>query len=142
MNHQQFKDKRLGKWVDFDGAYGNQCVDLAKQYVKEVYGFVMWPVGSAKDCSLVKSFHNDKRWSVYLPDTGVSMKQGDVLISAPTKTNEHGHIGIVDSIDGKWYWLLEQNTAWGGTKTTANAIKVRKVLRGKPPILKFFRFTA
>jgi hypothetical protein len=31
-----FKNKWLGKRIDYDKAYGYQCVDLIKQYLDEV----------------------------------------------------------------------------------------------------------
>ncbi len=139
ITHAQFLTKWKGKFVDADGSFGNQCVDLPIQYCKEVYGFAMWPVGwSAKNASLIHTFRNDPRWKVYLP--GQAAKQWDILVSAPTETNPHGHIGIYDSEDKKGYNLLEQNTKWWGTKVPWNEIKVRHVSRGKPPILRFFRF--
>jgi len=142
MTHNEFKAKYLWKWIDFDGAYWSQCVDLPDAYCKFVYGFDMWPVGgSAKNTSLAQTFHNDKRRKMYLPDKWVPLKMWDVLVSAPTATNPHWHIWIFDSQDTLGYNLLEQNTAGGGTRIKANAIKVRHVKWGKPPILKFFRFT-
>lgn len=136
--HDAYKKERLWKFVDVDLAYWAQCVDLAKHYVYQVYGTKMWYVGSAKDCSLA-SFGWSKHWQEFEPWI-VDMKQGDVVVSWPTKTNKHWHIGIVDYTDKEGYWLLEQNTKWGGTKTPWNEIKVRKVKWGN--VLKFFRYTA
>ena len=34
-----FKNKWLGKRIDYDKAYGYQCVDLIKQYLDEVLWF-------------------------------------------------------------------------------------------------------
>ena len=139
LTHQQFKDKRIGKFIDNDGAYGYQCVDVPRQYCKEVYWFGMWPVGgSAKNASLWQTFKNDKRWTEYKPWQPI--EQGDILISAPTATNEHWHIWVIDYSDAIGYWLLEQNTKGGGTKIKGNEVKVRYVKRWKPPILRFFRF--
>lgn len=139
LTHQQFKDKRLWKFIDNDGAYGYQCVDVPRQYCKEVYGFDMWPVGgSAKNASLWQTFKNDPRWKEYKPWQPI--EQGDILISAPTATNDHWHIWVIDYSDAIGYWLLEQNTKGGGTKTKWNEVKVRFVKRGNPLVLRFFRF--
>lgn len=47
--HKNFVKKRLGKRVDYDGAYGFQCVDLAKQYISECLGFgKIGALGNAK----------------------------------------------------------------------------------------------
>ena len=32
--YRQFKENRLGKRIDYDKAYGYQCIDLIKQYGK------------------------------------------------------------------------------------------------------------
>ena len=33
--YNDFKQKRLGKRIDYDKSYGYQCVDLIKQYLDE-----------------------------------------------------------------------------------------------------------
>jgi hypothetical protein len=38
MNVKQFVETHLGKKVDFDKAYGAQCVDLYRQYCQDVLG--------------------------------------------------------------------------------------------------------
>lgn len=37
MNLEEFKNKYLGKSIDYDGVSGVQCVDLIKQYMKDVF---------------------------------------------------------------------------------------------------------
>lgn len=142
LTHQQFKDKWIGKFIDTDSFpkwWEYQCVDLPRQYCKEVYGFAMWLVWwSAKNASLWQTFKSDKRWKEYKP--WQVMEQGDILISAPTPTNEHWHIGVIDYFDEWGYWLLEQNTKGWGTATKWNEVKVRFVKRWHPPILRLFRF--
>ena len=39
MTIDQFITKYLGKKVDWDGAYGGQCVDLFRQYLNDVLNF-------------------------------------------------------------------------------------------------------
>lgn len=41
MLYNDYKAKWLGKKVDFDNAYGFQCVDLARHYHKDMFGFDM-----------------------------------------------------------------------------------------------------
>ncbi len=38
MTLDEFVKKYLGKKVDYDGQYGAQCVDLFRQYCKDVLG--------------------------------------------------------------------------------------------------------
>ena len=37
--YKNFVQKRRGKRVDYDGSYGFQCADLAKQYISEALEF-------------------------------------------------------------------------------------------------------
>lgn len=104
ITYQEFKTKWLGKGIDFDGSYGNQCMDVYRQYVKEVLGYPQSPgVTGAKDV-----------WNTYLPTyfdrianspTGVP-KQGDIVIwgMAP-----YGHIAICDSATTTTVTCFEQN---------------------------------
>lgn len=142
--HDAYKKEWLGKFVDVDcypKSWVFQCVDLVKHYVNQVYWFRMWYVGSAKDCSM-SSFNWDKRRKEYKP-WKEDMKQWDVLISAPTKTNKHWHIWIFESSDSEWYVIIEQN--WWGKQSWAkikwNEIRIRHIKRWNPSILKFFRYT-
>lgn len=38
MNLNEFKNKYMGKSIDYDRVSGVQCVDLIKQYLKDVFG--------------------------------------------------------------------------------------------------------
>lgn len=38
MKFQEFVDKNNGKYIDYDGNYGCQCVDLMRQYLVDVVG--------------------------------------------------------------------------------------------------------
>ena len=57
MNLREFIIKYNGKKVDFDGAFGAQCVDLFRQYNKDVWGNPhTGAVEGAKD--LIKKYSN------------------------------------------------------------------------------------
>ena len=47
MDYNGFRDKYLGKRIDFDKVYGYQCVDLIIQYCSEVFGIKSPWVGNA-----------------------------------------------------------------------------------------------
>ena len=53
MTHTEFINKYNGKYLDYDGWYGFQCVDLMRAYTKEVHEFspyIAIPTrGNAKD---------------------------------------------------------------------------------------------
>lgn len=103
---QEFIQKYDGKGIDFDGSFGNQCMDLYRQYVKEVLSFPQSPpVPSAKNV-----------WTTYLQDyfekventpSGVP-RSGDVVIWGDG-IGEHGHIAIYVEGNAKKFKSFDQN---------------------------------
>lgn len=125
MSYQSFKTRWLGKRTNIDGAYGYQCVDLVKQYVKEEYAINQGPWGNAKDywlktpAALLAKFNKTS-----------TPKVGDIVIYKPLSGNPYGHIGIVDSISASTIGTLEQNGSTGsGNGLGGNAIRVRQITR-------------
>ena len=118
--YKNFAQKRLGKRVDYDGSYGFQCADLAKQYISEALEFgkigALW---NAKDMPKSPFFTNREK----IKGTK-NLMQGDIIISSH---GQYGHVAIVDHIlNGKVY-VLEQN--WSGKDSGsglgANAIRIQ-----------------
>lgn len=107
-----FKTKYLWKSVDFDKAYGPQCVDLAKQYAKEVYWVILGSFGwSAYKWFLngSKTFDTTK-WKKVEYGPGIIPIAGDIIFWKPTSSNSYWHVAIA----GVWSTvdklvLLEQN---------------------------------
>lgn len=88
MNLDQFVNKYDGKGIDWDKSYGNQCVDLYRQYCHEVLQLKQSPgVYGAADI-----------WNTYLKDkfdripytTGFIPNKGDVVIWR----GEFGHVAV------------------------------------------------
>ena len=102
----------VGKGIDFDGNYGNQCFDVYRQYCKEL-GFKQSPPSEgAKDI-----------WDNYLPEhfdkiintTSGVPQQGDVVIWG-TKIGKYGHVAIFDRGDDKAFVSIDQNWPTDGGK--------------------------
>jgi len=110
MTLDDFIKKYDGKGIDFDGKFSTQCVDLYRQYVKEVLGFPQSPpVEGAKDI-----------WDTYLPEYykrientpyGVPEK-GDIVIWG-TKIGKYGHVAIFLEGDAKKFKSFDQNYPTG-----------------------------
>ncbi|MBP3366187.1 MAG: CHAP domain-containing protein [Treponema sp.] len=102
----QFIKKYLGTKVDFDGKFGPQCVDLARQYYSEVLDIPQFPpVEGAKD--IIKNPGNLK---VIKEDALADYSSGDVLIWGASRTNQYGHVAILVSIyNTKYFIVLEQD---------------------------------
>ena len=98
MTLKEFFDNTYGRKIDFDGAYGAQCVDLFRQYNKDVYG---WPhtggVEGAKDLYLkYESLPEEKRRYERIPySAGKQPVEGDVIIYDASPSNQYGHVAIV-----------------------------------------------
>lgn len=118
--HKNFVQKRLGKRVDYDGAYGFQCADLAKQYIDEGLEFgKIGALGNAKDMpkspffaqwEKIKGMNNLMQWDIIIRSQG-----------------QYGHVAIVDHVlNGKVY-VLEQNGSGkdSGSGLGANAIRIQ-----------------
>ena len=106
MTLTQFIKKYQGTKVDFDGKFGPQCVDLARQYCSEVLEVPQFPpVEGAKD--IIK---NPGKLKVIKEDVLADYSSGDVLIWGASKTNKYGHVAILVAIyNTKYFIFLEQD---------------------------------
>lgn len=118
--YKNFAQKRLGKRVDYDGAYWFQCADLAKQYISEALEFgKIGALGNAKDMPKSPFFANWEKIK------GMNnLMQGDIIIRSK---GEYWHVAVVDHVlNGKVY-VLEQNGSGkdSGSGLGANAIRIQ-----------------
>ena len=114
MNYAQFVSKYNGKGIDWDGQFGNQCVDLVAQYVKEVYGIEPIYANAADWWTGFSGQVAQKFTKVANGATNVP-KQGDILIYSKSTPGSggYGHIEIFDKKTGAGrYQSFSQN--WGG----------------------------
>ena len=99
-----------GQKVDFDGVCGAQCVDLFRQYNKDVWGNPrlegLGENGGAKDL-----------WLKYdkMPLTKKYLRKvtkpvcGDVVVFGATPANKFGHVAIFLAQKGDNILVFEQN---------------------------------
>jgi len=109
MTLQQFIEKWTGKIADFDNAYGGQCVDLFRFYVKEVLGLPQTPpVVGAKDIwtSNTPDFTKVKNIQEGIPN------KGDIIIWGSTY-GQYGHVAIFISGDINSFTCFSQNDPIG-----------------------------
>lgn len=93
MTLEDFIKKYNGKKVDFDGAFGAQCVDLFRQYNKDVWGNPRTEaVDGAKDIFL--NYEKMPLEKNYLAKKKVPII-GDVVVFDKTEKNQFGHVAIV-----------------------------------------------
>jgi hypothetical protein len=110
MTLEEFIKKYDGKGIDYDGAYGFQCMDLYRQYVKDVIGGKQSPaVPGAKDV-----------WNTYLSDVFTrttnkpdnAPKPGDVVIWGEG-IGPYGHIAVCSQADSNNFTSFDQNYPLG-----------------------------
>lgn len=95
-----YVNKYNGQKIDFDGAYGAQCVDLFRHYSKE-YLAIPEHTGSCATTGGAKDLYIDypkmplekKYFERIGPKKGIFA--GDVAIWDSTETNKYGHVAIV-----------------------------------------------
>lgn len=110
MTLTHFIKKYNGKKVDFDGAFGAQCVDLFRQYNKEVWGNPhTGAVEGAKDLILnydnlpLEQKHLEKIPRYFFP------KAGDVAVWGASSNNKYGHVAIVVYTEDNNLIVFEQD---------------------------------
>lgn len=122
---EDFVKKYTGKKVDFDGAFGAQCVDLARQYWKEGLGIPEHTgpcstTGGAKDLFLdYEKMPLEKKYFIRLPKKNPIA--GDVLIWDSSISNPYGHVAICLGTLGSSFIVFEQD----GFKQDGAKINIR-----------------
>jgi hypothetical protein len=99
MTLERFLTLYCGKHVDYDGVYGAQCVDLFRQYCKDVLGIPH--TGACSSSGGAKDLYNDyakmpleKKYFVKLAKSATP-SYGYVAVWNSTPTNSFGHVAIV-----------------------------------------------
>ena len=113
MTLEEFVKKYNGKCIDYDGVYGAQCVDLFRQYCKEVLNISEHTgacsiSGGAKDLFIGYSDMPIEQ-KYFKKSTAKNYTSGDVLVWNETKTNKNGHVAILLSKIGNSVIVFEQN---------------------------------
>lgn len=121
---------QIGKGLDYDGVYGNQCVDLIKYYYAH-YGVAGYARGNAiqyTSNSLPPGW--TRVYSNYQPgDVAVFRANNGCSVCT---TGENGHVGIITSIDSVGFNAVNQNYA-GRSYCTQNWFHVRCLACAIPP---------
>lgn len=104
MTLQKFIEKYQDTKVDFDNAFGYQCVDLYRQYIKDVWGIDKTePVVGAKHLWLNYEVNPlQKQCLLKVPRPEI----GDIVIF---DGKEFGHVAIVVGIFDKAILCFEQD---------------------------------
>lgn len=127
MNLEEFVNKYNGKKVDFDGAFGAQCVDLFRQYNKDVWGNPhTGAVDGAKDLFLnYDKLPVEKKLLDIVPANTNRIIYGDVAVWNATEVNKYGHVAIVVGLLGDESLIVFEQDGFkqDGAKLNVRSIK-------------------
>lgn len=84
-----------GQPLDYDGAYGAQCVDLICFYYKYL--------GQTSPGGYAKEYRTNALPSGWQRLQGVQPQRGDILVYNPSAKNEAGHVAIYESDYSTWH---------------------------------------
>lgn len=99
---------QVGRWIDTDGAYGAQCVDLIVEYCKANFGWNPQGSGNAEAYRRVNlpnsSWQRIQNTPEFIP------QPGDIAIWNPAESNGYcGHVAIIISADINSFVSVDQN---------------------------------
>jgi hypothetical protein len=122
MNLDQFIEKYKGKGVDYDHFYFTQCVDLVRQYIKEVLNQPQ-PRGVVGAKDFWTNYESDPNLNQYfnkIPNTpeGIPSK-GDIIVWGSTY-GKFGHIAIINWANVNQFQALSQNDPSGSLTVLKN----------------------
>lgn len=115
MNLQEFIKKYTNKTVDFDGAYGGQCVDLFNRYLVDCLSISnpiqQFPVASAYQ---IYGYAKNNSNFICIPNDPTAVPQAGDIIIWNQGVGIHGHVGIFVEGDVMSFRSFEQN--WNGVQ--------------------------
>lgn len=102
-----------GWYIDFDNAYGGQCVDVPMRYCNDLFGWN--PGGNACD---YRSNYLPEGWQRIPYSAGMVPQPGDIVVFQPNWgdpiwTGDFGHVGLVYSANASGMVTMEQNAGEG-----------------------------
>jgi len=121
MTHKQFIDKYNGKYLEFPGTGSAlyQCMDLMRQYIKEVWELDAYVIPRSPDARSAWYASTTNSKIVKIPNTpnGVPQK-GDLVFFKtsflpPWLYGIAGHVAVVDGADLYNLFVFQQNYPTG-----------------------------
>lgn len=108
MTVQEFFDKYNLRGINFDGYYGNQCMDAYQQYNKEVIGAPSVPANPAYKVWYYNLYPLAFYTKILNTPDAIPQK-GDIIIWNPNLNGGSGHIAICYSADLYKFISFDQN---------------------------------
>lgn len=125
---------QVGKALDFDGAYGAQCVDLFNFYLRDVWGIAS-PIGAypVATASQIFNYNAPAGWTKIAGAN--DFRVGDIVIWDKGNGSTTGHVALVYAVNGGTVQILQQNFN-KQHYCTVNNIHWTNLIRGvfRPPL--------
>lgn len=100
----------LGKPINTDGAYGNQCVDVVTAWSEYLWPDLRyWQTIGFGDARMLYAGASSAYFEKIPYSPGVVPKMGDIFVKKGTIGNPEGHTGAVKSATASSMQTLEQN---------------------------------
>jgi len=120
MTFQSWLDFVNGKFIDVDGKYGSQCVDLMRHYLVNCLGLPAYSIPAVKYAKQIFNNPGTKFKAIknIWNDPNCKPQAGDIVIWNwfwPI-TGIAGHVGICTWADGKSIIVMNQN--YGSVKSS------------------------
>lgn len=111
--YKAYRKAKLGKWVDFDGVYGMQCVDLVKDFVKEFHGVSLGSFSGSAIAGWETGSPFSEKWKKVKYTEGRIPQLWDVIFFDKTPKMPYGHVAIALTGTKARLAILEQNGKTG-----------------------------
>lgn len=114
----QFIKKNLGRYVDYDGLYKSQCVDLMREYIIECMGLNPYEAIPANNYAKNMFYKFNSKYFTKIKNTPTGIpKKGDIIFwkTYPFVTGIAGHVGIVVSANVNNFIVFNQNYPTGSS---------------------------
>lgn len=117
MTYNTFVTNNMGRYIEYaDPNNLNQCVDMMRRYIKDVWGFNPYVLPTALYAQDIYKKFNSTNLLVKIANTPTNMpKQGDLVFlkNLFPITGRPGHVGVYDSGDLYKLNLFGQNYPTG-----------------------------
>lgn len=134
-------NSQVGKVLDFDGAWGSQCVDAFNFYYQFLNGRSPYSDGygveGAKDLWNVATSRFTK-----IPDSPSLVPQaGDILIYGQSWGGGYGHVEMVVSVDSKGVTIVGANLTGNSRVGVQKVYRTWGAMRGLTGVMRFNGFS-
>lgn len=122
----KWMNAQVGKYHDYDKAYGTQCVDLFRYYLQFKGQPQPGGVGGAKNIWASPKIAGQMAKSNTRVSKNARSRTGDIAVFGGALGSGYGHVGIVVADNGSTIKLLNSNSSTVGNGKATNIVTISK----------------